>query len=82
MALAGGVLILLVLVMIYALYEYSPKNLHRIVVVGRIGLIWLCASIVASLHMPFSALVMALLIVPSIVLYQQLPDPARRKLPR
>jgi len=82
MALGGALVVVLILVMTYALYEHSPKNLHRIVATGRLGAIWLCASIVASLEMPFTALVLALLIVPAILLYQQLPDPAKRILPR
>jgi len=81
-ALAGGLILVLVIVMTIALYENTAKNLHRIFTVGRLGLIWLCAAIIASLGMPVTALVIALLSVPAIMLYQQLPDPAKRRIMR
>ncbi|MCK5345710.1 MAG: UbiA family prenyltransferase, partial [Candidatus Heimdallarchaeota archaeon] len=81
-ALAGGLILVLVIVMTIALYENTAKNLHRIFAVGRLGLIWLCAAIIASLGMPVTALVIALLSVPAIMLYQQLPDPAKRRIMR
>ncbi len=81
-ALAGGLILVLVIVMTIAIYENTAKNLHRIFTVGRLGLIWLCAAIIASLGMPVTSLVIALLSVPAIMLYQQLPDPAKRRIMR
>ncbi|MCD4657989.1 MAG: UbiA family prenyltransferase [Planctomycetes bacterium] len=81
-ALAGGLILVLVIVMSIALYENTAKNLHRIFTVGRLGLIWLCAAIIASLGMPVTSLVVALLSVPAIMLFQQLPDPAKRRIVR
>jgi 4-hydroxybenzoate polyprenyltransferase len=79
MLLAGCLFLVLVVIMTIAAYENSPRNLHRIVVVGNIGVIWLCASVIASMDFAFAGVVIALLTVPAIMLYTLIPDPAQRR---